>query len=89
MFLRVFNENRKSAKHTYLLSYFDIFWGSESPEIGNPPEMLPFKAKTHAFWEVFAKSLKTHHAKLQKTTVITVPFTPPEETQNACVFRPL
>ena len=88
MFLCVFNGNRKSAKHTYLLSYFDTFGGSESPEIENPPKRLPFKAKTHAFWEVFAKSLETHHTKLQKTPVITVPFTPPEETRNACVFDP-
>ena len=66
MFLLIFNGNRKSAKHIYLLSYFDTFGGSESPEIENPPKRLPFKAKTHAFWDVFAKSLKTHRAKLQK-----------------------
>ena len=77
MFLRVFNENRKSAKHTYLLSYFGTFGGSESPEIENPPKRLPFKAKTHAFWEFFAELLEMHHMKLQKTPVITVPFTPP------------
>ena len=44
MFLRVFNENRKSAKHTYLLSYFDTFGGSESPEIEEPWKRIHFKA---------------------------------------------
>ena len=47
-----FQCNRKSAKHTYLLSCFDTFGGSESQEIENPPEMLPFKVKRMHFRRV-------------------------------------
>ena len=86
MFLCVFNENRKSAKHTYLLSYFDTFGGSESPEIGKPPKRLPFKAKTHAFQAVFAKSLKTHHAKLQKNIRFLHSFYAPGENTKRLRF---
>ena len=77
MFLCVFNENRKSAKHTYLLSYFDTFGGSESPEIENPPKRLPFKAKTHAFWDVFCGITENASRKVAKNNSNYCPFYAP------------
>ena len=45
MFLRVSNGNRKSAKHTYLLSYFDTFGGRDRQKSENIQKGYPLKQK--------------------------------------------